>query len=158
MRLLLKEKVGATSLCVLAAVTLTVGLAAAEGTARAPEQNTGWLGQQILFHSGEGSYFCFRIPSLVVTSKKNIIAFAEARRTNCADWDQIDMVTKRSDDGGKTWSPLRILLHEGTRSINQPAWYSDRNAVKRGGWRYAVPHRLESALDQPTGTYIPPVP
>jgi|CZKY01.1.fsa_nt_gi sialidase-1 len=126
MRLLLKEKVGATSLCVLAAVTLTVGLAAAEGTARAPEQNTGWLGQQILFHSGEGSYFCFRIPSLVVTSKKNIIAFAEARRTNCADWDQIDMVTKRSDDGGKTWSPLRILLHEGTRSINQPTPLLDR--------------------------------
>jgi sialidase-1 len=105
---------------------MAAGLAVGEGSACASETTAGRLDQQTLFHSGEGSYFCFRIPALAVTGKGTVIAFAEARRTNCADWDQIDLVIKRSDDGGKTWSPLRVLLHEGTRSINQPTPVLDR--------------------------------
>jgi sialidase-1 len=84
------------------------------------------FGQDVLFHSGEGSYFCFRIPALIVSSKGTVLAFAEARKTNCEDWDQIDMVLKRSEDGGKTWSGLRVLFHDGRRSVNQPAPILDR--------------------------------
>jgi sialidase-1 len=120
------ERTGVASFCALALVTVIVGLTGGEGASRTPKPDASGFSQQILFHSGEGSYFCFRIPALVVTNKGTIIAFAEARRTDCADWDQIDLVAKRSEDAGKTWSPLRVLLHEGTRSINQPTPVLDR--------------------------------
>jgi sialidase-1 len=80
----------------------------------------------VLFSSGQAGYFCFRIPALVVTGKGTVLAFAEARKTNCADWDEIDLVVKRSEDGGKTWSDLRALFHEDKRSINQPTPIVDR--------------------------------
>jgi sialidase-1 len=82
--------------------------------------------QAVLFHSGEASYFCFRIPALVNAGRDTVLAFAEARRTNCEDWDEIDLVVKRSEDGGRTWSDLRLLFHDGKRSVNQPAPVYDR--------------------------------
>ena len=83
--------------------------------------------QDVLFLSGEDSYFCFRIPAMIVSSKGTVLAFAEARKTNCEDWDQIDLVLKRSEDGGRSWSDLRVLFHDGTRSINQPSPILDRD-------------------------------
>jgi sialidase-1 len=94
--------------------------------AQAAETSDAVLRQDVLFQSGEASYFCFRIPALVVSGKGTVLAFAEARRTNCEDWDQIDLVLKRSEDGGRTWSDLRVLFHDGTRSVNQPAPILDR--------------------------------
>jgi sialidase-1 len=63
--------------------------------------------QEVLFSSGEASYFCFRIPALVTAGRGSVVAFAEARKTDCSDSDAIDLVMKRTDDGGKTWSDLR---------------------------------------------------
>jgi sialidase-1 len=80
----------------------------------------------VFLRSGEAGYFCFRIPALVVTSKGTVLAFAEARKTNCADWDEIDLVIRRSQDGGKSWSDLRVLFHEAQHSINQPGPVVDR--------------------------------
>src|SRR5579864_1215204 len=82
-----------------------------------------------LFRSGQSGYFCFRIPALVVTGKGTVLAFTEARKTNCADWDEIDMVVKRAEDG-KNWSDLRVLFHEAKHSINQPAPIVDRQTGK----------------------------
>jgi sialidase-1 len=82
--------------------------------------------QEVLFSSGEASYFCFRIPALVTAGRGSVVAFAEARKTDCSDSDAIDLVMKRTDDGGKTWSDLRVLFHEGKRSVNQPAPIFDR--------------------------------
>jgi hypothetical protein len=44
------------------------------------------------------------------------------------------------------------------RCLRTLAWYFDRHVVKLGEWGYPLPHRVESALDKPTRTYIPPVP
>ena len=78
------------------------------------------LEQQAIFHSGEAGYYCFRIPALVVSAKGVVLAFAEARKINCGDDDNIDLVVKRSLDNGKTWGPLQILQDDGTKSVNQP--------------------------------------
>ncbi|MCI0627928.1 MAG: glycoside hydrolase [Acidobacteria bacterium] len=84
------------------------------------------LEQQTIFRSGESSYNCFRIPALVVSGKGVILAFAEARMTNCGDDANIDLVFKRSLDNGKTWGPLQLLQDDGAKSVNQPTPVLDR--------------------------------
>jgi sialidase-1 len=110
---------------------LVFGLTLAAGLSRLSAQTAGQahgiLQQDILFRSGEASYFCFRIPAIIVSAKGTILAFAEARKTNCEDWDQIDLVMKRSEDGGRSWSDVRVLFHDGKRSVNQPTPILDRD-------------------------------
>jgi sialidase-1 len=58
-----------------------------------------------LFESGKDDYALYRIPGIVVTKKGTVLAYCEARRTGKSDWDTIDLMLRRSTDGGKTWSP-----------------------------------------------------
>ncbi|MBP2325931.1 sialidase-1 [Kibdelosporangium banguiense] len=87
---------------------LTLGLAPAATAAPAPH-----LEQQVLFKaSQEQGYWCFRIPAVVRSAKGTLLAFAEGRVDNCGDTGDIDVVLKRSSDGGKTWAPMQ-LVNEG---------------------------------------------
>lgn len=67
------------------------------------------LVKQDLFAAGTDGYALYRIPGLVVTSRGTVLAYCEARRTGKSDWDMIDIMLRRSTDGGKTWSP-RVKL------------------------------------------------
>lgn len=60
--------------------------------------------KQHLFIAGEGGYEIYRIPGLVVTAKGTLLAYCEARKTARSDWGQIDLLLRRSTDGGKSWS------------------------------------------------------
>ena len=60
-----------------------------------------------LFKGGEEGYRCFRIPAIVATGKGTLLAFAEGRKNGCGDTGDIDLVVKRSSDGGETWSALK---------------------------------------------------
>jgi len=60
----------------------------------------------------------YRIPSLALSKKGTILAFAEARRVGGADFGNIDAVVKRSEDGGKTWGPEIVVFDDGPNSIN----------------------------------------
>ncbi len=62
-----------------------------------------------LFEGGTGGYNIYRIPGIVVTKKGTILAYTEARRTNGNDWDSIDIVLRRSTDGGTTFSSQRVI-------------------------------------------------
>lgn len=61
-----------------------------------------------LFHSESGKYGLYRIPGIIVTPKGTVLAYAEARRHR-GDWDDIDLVLRRSTDGGTTWDEERII-------------------------------------------------
>jgi sialidase-1 len=74
-----------------------------------------------LFKSGEDGYKCFRIPAIVTTTKGTILAFAEARKNNCSDAGNIDLVVKRSFDGGKTWSKISIVWDDAENTCGNPA-------------------------------------
>lgn len=58
----------------------------------------------IPFTSHTEGYACFKIPTLLKTSKGALIAFSEARFPGCDDFDRTDLVYKRSENEGRTWS------------------------------------------------------
>mmetsp|Transcript_235 Transcript_235/g.535 ORF Transcript_235/g.535 Transcript_235/m.535 type:complete len:675 (+) Transcript_235:214-2238(+) len=62
------------------------------------------------FTTGTEGYSCFKIPAVLHTSNGTWIAFSEARKPDCSDYAETDMVYKRSTDGGKTWGPLQLLV------------------------------------------------
>ena len=67
------------------------------------------------------SYTCFRIPTLLKTKTGDIIAFAEGRRGSCSDQGDVRIVSRRSNDGGKTWSPITQVLNETGHTIGNPS-------------------------------------
>lgn len=66
--------------------------------------------QQDLFAAGAGGYETCRIPGLLATPKGSLLAWCEARRGGHHDWVDIDILLRRSDDGGRTWTPPRLFL------------------------------------------------
>ncbi|MDO4774270.1 MAG: sialidase domain-containing protein, partial [Aerococcaceae bacterium] len=69
-----------------------------------------------VFESGEGDgrnaegIRAYRIPALLVTDKGTVIAGADERTDHNSDWGNINMVVKRSTDGGQTWgSTIKML-------------------------------------------------
>jgi len=58
-----------------------------------------------VFISKTGGYYCYKIPVLFETFNGTLIAYSEARKGKCMDWDPTDVVQRRSFDGGRTWHP-----------------------------------------------------
>jgi len=76
--------------------------------------------QTVLFNKGDAGYGCYRIPAIVKTKTGALLAFAEARRTWCDDSQEIDLVLKRSDDDGRTWSAAQTVLAGSDTDPNAP--------------------------------------
>jgi sialidase-1 len=53
---------------------------------------------------------------MVALGNNVLLVFAEGRKFSCTDHDWNDIVMKRSDDGGKTWSALKVIISESTPS------------------------------------------
>jgi sialidase-1 len=71
-----------------------------------------------VFTSGVGGYHTYRIPSLLVTPGGALLAFCEGRKTGPADHGDIDLLLRRSDDGGRSWGPTTLVYEEGgTRPV-----------------------------------------
>lgn len=73
-----------------------------------------------LFSKGDYGYNTFRIPALVVSKKGTILAFAEARKNSRSDTGDIDLVMKRSTDGGKTWSEMIMVWDDAENVCGNP--------------------------------------
>ena len=73
-----------------------------------------------LFTAGEGGYFTYRIPGIVVTSKGTILAYCAARKGQGGDWDNIDIALRRSTDAGASWSDLQIIADKGEVPTDNP--------------------------------------
>ncbi|MFO0797273.1 MAG: sialidase family protein [Gemmataceae bacterium] len=58
-----------------------------------------------LFEARAGGYAIYRIPGVVVTAKGTVLVYCEARKSGAADWGHIDLLMRRSADGGKTFDP-----------------------------------------------------
>jgi len=74
--------------------------------------------KSVLWKQGAGKYNNYRIPSLIVTQKGTILAFCEGREGG--DAGDIDLLLKRSDDSGKTWSKEQVVWNDGINTCGNP--------------------------------------
>ncbi len=79
-----------------------------------------------IFQKGKEGYAYYRIPALVTTLNGTILAFAEGRKNSQNDYGDIDVVMKRSTDGGLTWSPLTVVWNDGTNTCDNPTVIVDQ--------------------------------
>lgn len=75
----------------------------------------------VLFENGTGPYQCYRIPALIKTQDGTLLAFIEGRKTDCADFGDVDLLMRSSKDGGLTWSAPSLLVDNGTLQVGNPA-------------------------------------
>jgi len=102
--------------------------------------------RQDLFVAGEGGYVQYRIPGIIATGKGTLLAYCEARKA-ASDWGHIDILVRRSTDGGKTWSEAKKLVDrpadarrseaaiarkqgkEGEITLNNPVMIADKSGA-----------------------------
>ncbi|AJZ85412.1 MULTISPECIES: exo-alpha-sialidase [Streptomyces] len=73
------------------------------------------------FRAGTEGYTSYRIPAVVLTHAGTVLAFAEGRVDSSADYGHIDLVLKRSADGGRTWGALQIVARDEDGTAGNPA-------------------------------------
>ncbi|KPI05502.1 hypothetical protein OK074_4421 [Actinobacteria bacterium OK074] len=93
-----------------AAASLLAGVAFA---AAVPASATGGppasCTSSVPYTAGENGYDTYRIPAVVTTRRGTVLAFAEGRHNSAADSGDIDVVLRRSYDGGCTWGPMSVV-------------------------------------------------
>ncbi|MFJ8714234.1 exo-alpha-sialidase [Streptomyces violaceus] len=120
----LRARLRSTLTAVLAAAAL---LAPALPAQARPATALPEFEQQVLFKASQDpGYACFRIPAIVRTTTGTLLAFAEGRVLNCGDAADIDIVLKRSTDGGRTWGPLQVVTEGAGDTHGNPAPVVDR--------------------------------
>ncbi len=99
-----------------------------------------------LYKSGNEGYQCYRIPAIVATTKGTLLAFAEARKNDCGDAGDVDLVVKRSLDGGKTWSDMMVVWNDSNNTCGNPAPAVDRrtgNIILLCTWNLGTDHESQ---------------
>ncbi|MEQ4204326.1 sialidase family protein [Actinopolymorpha sp. B9G3] len=93
-----------------------------------------------VFSRGQDGYHTFRIPAVLKAADGTLLAFAEGRVNSPSDDGNIDLVLKRSTDGGVTWGPLQVLVDDGPDRFANPVPILDRrtgrivvNTTRTGG-------------------------
>lgn len=78
-------------------------------------------------YRSDGRYSRYRIPGMLVTRRGTLLAVCEARDAQ-SDWSRMDILLRRSTDGGETFE-MPILLAAGTAvhpTVNNPVLVEDR--------------------------------
>ena len=94
-----------------------------------------------VFTSKSEGYAQIRIPAVLVTKTGSVLAFAEGRQKP-TDQAENDIVMKRSSDGGRTWSALRVLHDDGANSLNNPTVVQERETGRIFLWYQRIPAHL----------------
>jgi len=90
-------------------------------------QNIELFEQTDLFISGDDGYHTYRIPALVISTKGTVLAFCEGRKYGDSDAGRIDLMLKRSFDGGKTWGNMQLIAADGDMTCGNPCPVVDKS-------------------------------
>lgn len=77
------------------------------------------------FAAGTSGYTAYRIPALTLARDGTLLALAEGRKNGVGDSGEIDIVCRRSTDGGATWGPQAIVTSHGTNTAGNPCIVTD---------------------------------
>ena len=80
-----------------------------------------------VFARGEGGYDMFRIPAVLQAANGDVLAFCEGRNGS-GDTGKIELVMKRSSDGGETWGDIQVIWKDGENTCGNPAPVLDRES------------------------------
>lgn len=109
-------------------------------------------GTVTVFSAQENGYDNYRIPALIKAKDGTLLAFAEGRKHR-SDAGDIDLVCKRSTDGGRTWSAQQVVWDDGGNTCGNPCPVLDE---KTGTLWLLMTHNLgkdgEKAIIRGTGT------
>ena len=87
--------------------------------------------QITLFRAADGRYANYRIPSLIRTTHDTILAFCEGRQTPPGpgnDSGEINLLLRRSTDGGATFGPVQVVWRDGGNTCGNPCPVVDRTS------------------------------
>ncbi len=93
-------------------IPFVIALLAAQASAEDVQRTT-------LFKAGDGVYNNYRIPAVIRTKNNSILAFCEGRQAP-SDAGEINLLVRRSTDGGKTFSPRQIVWADGKNTCGNP--------------------------------------
>ena len=74
-----------------------------------------------VFISGTDRHESYRIPAIIRLPTGRLLAFCEGRVSNARDFGDIDIVLKHSDDDGRTWSAMRMVVDNDSLQAGNPA-------------------------------------
>ena len=113
----------------------------------------------------------YRIPAMLVLPDDTVLAFAESRQEAMADLLDIDVVLRRSTDGGRTFTPIQVVEDRGTDTVHSPAPVYDTStdtvwlpfcvnyqtlyiaSSRDHGATWSEPRNLSAELAIPAGTW-----
>ena len=107
-------------MAVLSRTLLVTAVLLAPFTAPVASAATGCT-SSVPYVSGQGGYASYRIPAVVTTRLGTVLAFAEGRHDGAGDTGDIDVVLRRSTDGGCTWGPLTVVAAGEGNTRGNPA-------------------------------------
>ncbi|TDQ16539.1 sialidase-1 [Algoriphagus boseongensis] len=84
-------------------------------------QNLVLAQETIVFEAGKEGHAIYRIPAIISLPNGDLLAFAEGRVNGSDDFGDVNLVMKRSLDGGFTWSPIQTLVDYDSLQAGNPA-------------------------------------
>ncbi len=103
----------------------------------------------------ENGFDTYRIPSIIQTQEGTILAFAEARKHSRSDTGDIDLVVKRSTDGGKTWGDIITVWDDAENVCGNPCAVVERETgriILLSTWNLGTDHEKDIHARTSTST------
>jgi sialidase-1 len=92
-----------------------------------------------LWTAGTGGYATYRIPGIAISRRGVILAYTSARH-GTSDWADIDIVMRRSKDGGRTWTTSERFAGDGKGVTDNPVAIPD---YQNGSVHFLYQHNYE---------------
>lgn len=86
-----------------------------------------------VFEGGKEGHKIYRIPAIIGLPNGNLLAFAEGRVNGSDDFGDVNLVMKRSQDQGLSWSKLDVLVDYDSLQAGNPAPVVDLNDPENPG-------------------------
>lgn len=73
-----------------------------------------------VFQKGKDGCAFYRIPAIIKAPDGSLVAFCEGRKNSKSDTGDIDLLAKRSEDGGRTWGKPIVVWNDSANTCGNP--------------------------------------